>query len=357
MPDLTNLVVRATTPPTCKTYINPRTHEVSEPFINDHYTNVNLIVPPGCAQAYREASIWKKFQHITETGFPEEFTRGDVNKDNAVNIADVTALIDYLLGGDASVISLGAADVNQDGAVNIADVTALIDYLLSGSWPGDAAIDMWYLTGDRVGVSPWENQGEGSIGRGLIPLYPVGEFGNDGLGQLSYTGFFGAEDAVMLIHHPGSNDDCWGRKPNGVFGRGGEEITGIAPGNDGYYTLIANTKNSRFYFIPYSSTTPITFNTINIPGNHSGWDVSDPAYNMTPLNPGKENHNWIFRNFTVATDGELKFAANNGWTYNWGVIAFPFGHGEQDGYNIPVEAGTYDVYFNDITGDFNFIKK
>ena len=78
---------------------------------------------------------------------------------------------------------------------------------------------------------------------------------------------------------------------------------------------------------------------------------------MTPLNPSKENHNWIFRNFTVATDGELKFAANNGWTYNWGVIAFPFGHGEQDGYNIPVEAGTYDVYFNDITGDFNFIKK
>lgn len=357
VPDLTNLVVRATTPPTCKTYINPRTHEVSEPFINDHYTNVNLIVPPGCAQAYREASIWKKFQHITETGFPEEFTRGDVNKDNAVNIADVTALIDYLLGGDASTISLGAADVNQDGAVNIADVTALIDYLLSGSWPGDAAIDMWYLIGDRVGSSPWENQGEGSIGRGLIPLYPVGEFGNDGLGQLSYTGFFGAEDAVMLIHHPGSNDDCWGRKPNGVFGRGGEEITGIAPGNDGYYTLIANTKNSRFYFIPYSSTTPITFNTINIPGNHSGWDVSDPAYNMTPLNPSKENHNWIFRNFTVATDGELKFAANNGWTYNWGVIAFPFGHGEQDGYNIPVEAGTYDVYFNDITGDFNFIKK
>jgi hypothetical protein len=25
---------------------------------------------------------------------------------------------------------------------------------------------------------------------------------------LSYTGFFGANDAVMLIHHPGSNDDC-----------------------------------------------------------------------------------------------------------------------------------------------------
>lgn len=357
VPDLATLVVRATTPPTCKTYINPRTHEISEPFVDNHYAVVNLIVPQGCAQAYREANIWKKFQHITETDFPGEFTRGDVNKDGAVNIADVTSLIDYLLSGDASAISLGAADVNQDGAVNIADVTSLIDYLLSGAWPGDAAIDMWYLTGDHVGDRPWENFGEASIGHGLIPLYPNGEYDNNGLGQLSYTGFFGGHDAVMLIHHPGSNDDCWGMKPNGVFGRGGEEITGIAPGNDGYYTLIANTANSRFYFIPYSATTPILFNTINIVGYHSGWDVTDHAYDMTRLNPGKENHNWIFRDFTVASDSELKFAADNGWNNNWGVIAFPYGRGERDGANIPVEAGTYDVYFNDITGDFNFIKK
>ena len=61
-------------------------------------------------------------------------SRGDVNKDGAINIADVTALIDYLLGGDASAIDLNAADCNLDGAINIADVTALIDYLLGGSW-------------------------------------------------------------------------------------------------------------------------------------------------------------------------------------------------------------------------------
>ncbi|MBR5674363.1 MAG: chitobiase/beta-hexosaminidase C-terminal domain-containing protein [Muribaculaceae bacterium] len=60
--------------------------------------------------------------------------RGDVNLDNAVNIADVTALIDYLLSGDDTGISLENANCNQDAAVNIADVTALIDYLLSGAW-------------------------------------------------------------------------------------------------------------------------------------------------------------------------------------------------------------------------------
>ena len=283
--------------------------------------------------------------------------RGDVNKDGAVNIADVTSLIDYLLGGDEGAISLGGADVNEDGTINIADVTSLIDYLLSGVWPGPAPIDMWYLTGDRVGSNPWENQGESSVGRGLIPLYPVEELDDNGQGQLAYTGFFGASDAVMLIHHPGSNDDCWGYTPNGVFGRGGDEISGIATGNDGYFNIWLNTKTNKFYFFPYTATTPVTFGTINIVGTHSGWVVTDTDYNMTPLNPNKENHNWIFRNFTLASDGEVKFAANNGWDDNWGLDAFPFGRGERDGFNIPVKAGTYDVYFNDITGDFNFIKK
>ena len=58
---------------------------------------------------------------------------GDVNDDNTVSIADVTALIDYLLSGNTT-INADAADVNDDNNVTIADVTALIDYLLSGSW-------------------------------------------------------------------------------------------------------------------------------------------------------------------------------------------------------------------------------
>ena len=63
-----------------------------------------------------------------------EGLRGDVNLDKVVNIADVTALIDYLLSGSTEGISVENANCNQDEAVNIADVTALIDYLLSGAW-------------------------------------------------------------------------------------------------------------------------------------------------------------------------------------------------------------------------------
>lgn len=58
---------------------------------------------------------------------------GDVDGDGNVNIADVTALIDLLLSGGATVTDHPAADVDGDGSINIADVTALIDKLLSGN--------------------------------------------------------------------------------------------------------------------------------------------------------------------------------------------------------------------------------
>ena len=65
---------------------------------------------------------------------PATVIRGDVNGDGSVTISDVTALIDYLLSGNASGINLSGADCNQDSSVTISDVTSLIDYLLSGTW-------------------------------------------------------------------------------------------------------------------------------------------------------------------------------------------------------------------------------
>jgi len=72
---------------------------------------------------------------VTLTGTVEiNVQQGDVNGDSNVTIADVTSLIDYLLSGDSTGISLENADCNGDGSVTIVDVTALIDYLLSGEW-------------------------------------------------------------------------------------------------------------------------------------------------------------------------------------------------------------------------------
>ena len=56
--------------------------------------------------------------------------QGDVNGDGEVNIADVNALIDIILGGGADAETMARADVNEDLEVNIADINALIDIIL-----------------------------------------------------------------------------------------------------------------------------------------------------------------------------------------------------------------------------------
>ena len=68
---------------------------------------------------------------VSFTAHAEGYPRGDVDRDGAVNISDVTCLIDNLLKG------VPESDVDQDGSVNISDVTSLIDYLLKGSWSDD----------------------------------------------------------------------------------------------------------------------------------------------------------------------------------------------------------------------------
>ena len=64
--------------------------------------------------------------------------RGDVNGDGAVSPADISALIDYLLGSDTGA-SAQSADVNNSGSVGPEDISALIDYLLGSGWPDEPA--------------------------------------------------------------------------------------------------------------------------------------------------------------------------------------------------------------------------
>ncbi len=63
---------------------------------------------------------------------PSTVHKGDVNGDNFVTIADVSALIDYLLTGNPANVNMDNADVDIDGTVNISDLSALIDLLLTG---------------------------------------------------------------------------------------------------------------------------------------------------------------------------------------------------------------------------------
>ena len=55
---------------------------------------------------------------------------GDVNADGTVNVSDVTALVNQIIGSGS--YSAQACDVNGDGEVNVSDVTALVNLIING---------------------------------------------------------------------------------------------------------------------------------------------------------------------------------------------------------------------------------
>ena len=79
---------------------------------------------------YDTAGNFVRNAWVTITGeeVEPELLRGDVNGDGKVNVSDVTALINMILG----VLNVNEvrADVNQDGKVNVSDVTFLINIIL-----------------------------------------------------------------------------------------------------------------------------------------------------------------------------------------------------------------------------------
>jgi hypothetical protein len=57
---------------------------------------------------------------------------GDVNNDGVVSIADITTLIDYLVGATVESFNEDNANVNGDDTISIGDVAVLVDLILGG---------------------------------------------------------------------------------------------------------------------------------------------------------------------------------------------------------------------------------
>ncbi|MBQ8051288.1 MAG: dockerin type I repeat-containing protein [Bacteroidaceae bacterium] len=77
-------------------------------------------------------SVWsfaeERLPELTYIQETHSLLLGDVNQDGQITIADVTALVNILLGKAPEKRN---ADVNQDGQITIADVTTLVNLILS----------------------------------------------------------------------------------------------------------------------------------------------------------------------------------------------------------------------------------
>jgi hypothetical protein len=116
------------------------------------------------------------------------------------------------------------------------------------------------------------------------------------------------------------------------------------------------------------SEIPLTAGFYNV-----GFDKSIPAYTFqevpvgiigsaippfdwsadVPMNSTDGGLTFTLNGFTIA-DGVCKFRANQSWATNWGGSGFPTGTATLGAGDLPVTAGTYDIFFNRLTGEFSF---
>ena len=154
-----------------------------------------------------------------------------------------------------------------------------------------------------------------------------------------------------------TDDDRWasGDFPNGTAEVDGGDIPIVA----GDYKITFNTITGEYKFEAIVEYDKIAL--VGRSGPFGDWpDDANQIYREAELSkdPNDINH-WTLESVTLtdyslATDGGVKFRANSAWTINWGSADFPVGLGTQNGVNIQCPAGTYKVDFRSDTGDYAF---
>lgn len=70
--------------------------------------------------------------YVKSTVTLASFTPGDVNNDGYVDVVDVSALLNHILGAAVPVFNEAAADFNGDGFVDVVDASQIAKFLLNG---------------------------------------------------------------------------------------------------------------------------------------------------------------------------------------------------------------------------------
>ncbi|WP_339648829.1 SusF/SusE family outer membrane protein [uncultured Salegentibacter sp.] len=121
--------------------------------------------------------------------------------------------------------------------------------------------------------------------------------------------------------------------------------------DDAYYSLMVNVEEMTYTWEEIDESTAEVQTNIGIIGDATpgAWD-DDTDMTQSEFNP----HIWYIEGIEL-TDGEAKFRADDAWDLDWGGATPVSGETTVAGPNIPVSAGTYDVWFNTLDGRYIFI--
>ena len=154
----------------------------------------------------------------------------------------------------------------------------------------------------------------------------------------------------------GNWDKAWGTAVDGSTATEGSLVNSsaqafVCPEKGAFYTLTIDMATKKYSWTKLSDQSPAAYSTISLIGGFNNW--SDDVV-MTETAP----HNWFVRH-TFSSATEMKFRANKDWSVSWGGTAASLAGtiypDAVSGDNLSIPAGTYDIYFCDITGQFLFV--
>ncbi len=156
----------------------------------------------------------------------------------------------------------------------------------------------------------------------------------------------------------GTWDKCFGAASDGSDAVSGSLVsTGagavVCPEKGAYYTFTADFSTMTYTWTKLASQTPTEYTNVGLIGVGGDWNNDVDMTQVTP-------HNWYVE--VNIPEGGLKIRANHEWgNGNWGLASGQSYESNgtllNDGGsgNIPVPAGKYHVYFNDITAQYSFV--
>lgn len=195
-----------------------------------------------------------------------------------------------------------------------------------------------YLIGDAT-AGGWDNL---ATNGNLIPMLKTST-----ASKYEFTGLFKAGGFKMIkVKGDWTAQFGLGSVTGQLSSDGGSGNISIA--TEGYYKLTVDTASLTYTLVPVTNP-GTTYTNLSVIGTATG-DVDIQLTKST-----FDAHLWTAKKITLKA-GVFKFRANNAWDVNWGTNSEYFGVGVAGGADIPLVADwTYDIYFNDVTGNYTVI--
>lgn len=173
----------------------------------------------------------------------------------------------------------------------------------------------------------------------------------------TYTGFFNAGDLKMLEIR-GAWAPQYGGSGGSLVYRPTEAAPDPSPLNDivssGYYTFTANTSNLTYSAVPFDISGSPILTSVGITGSATPSGGTETALQKYGIGVNVfDPHIWYSTSIHLVP-GEVQFVANN--TDTWGSNTEFSGQTTPNGGSITVIVeDDYEVWFNDLTGDYILI--